>query len=61
MADAHKHKTTSWVSVSLIVLASVVLAFAFIQQSVALAVAGGVLTLAGIVVGVTGGIMDDAH
>jgi xanthine/uracil permease len=61
MAEAHKHKTTSWVTVLLIVLASVVLAAALILQSIPIAVVGGILLLAGLVVGITGGIMDDAH
>lgn len=58
---AHKHKTTSWITVLLIVVASVVLAFAFIAKSVPLAIAGGVVLLAGVVLGITSGIMDDAH
>ena len=58
---AHKHKTTSWITVALIVVASIVLAFAFVLQSVPLAVVGGVVLVAGIVLGITGGIMDDAH
>ena len=58
---AHKHKTTSWITVLLIVAASVVLAFAFVLKSVVLAVIGGVVLLAGAVLGITGGIMDDAH
>lgn len=58
---AHKHKTTSWITVLLICIASVVLGFAFVFQSVPLAVVGGVVMLAGIVLGITGKIMDDAH
>jgi cadmium resistance protein CadD (predicted permease) len=58
---AHKHKTSSWITVLILILASVVLAFAFILQSVPLAVVGGVLTVAGIVLGVVYGVMDDAH
>ena len=58
---AHKHKTTSWITVLLIVAASVVLAFAFVLKSVVLAVVGGVLLVAGAVLGITSGIMDDAH
>ncbi len=58
---AHKHKTTSWITVLLIVAASVVLAFAFILQSIPLAIAGGVVLVAGAVVGIVYGIMDDAH
>ena len=60
-AEKHKHKTSSWITVLLITAASVVLGFAFVFQSVALTVVGGVLLLAGLVLGVTGKIMDDAH
>ena len=58
---AHKHKMTSWATVGLLVAASIILGFAFVLQSVLLAVVGGVLLVAGVVLGVTGGIMDDAH
>ena len=57
---AHKHKTSSWITVGLITLASIVLGFAFVLQNIPLAIVGGVLMLAGVVLGVTGGIMDDA-
>lgn len=59
--QAHKHKTSSWITVLLICAASIVLGFAFVLQSVPLAVAGGVVGLVGLVLGVTGKIMDDAH
>ena len=58
---AHKHKMTSWITVALITVASIVLGFAFVLQSIPLAVVGGVLLVAGMVLGITGGIMDDAH
>ncbi len=58
---AHKHKAMSWVTVALIVVASVVLGIAFVAQSIPLAVVGGALLVAGIVTGVVGGIMDDAY
>lgn len=58
---AHKHKVTSWVTVGLLVVASIVLGFAFVFQSIPLAVVGGVAGIAGIVLGITGRIMDDAH
>ncbi len=58
---AHKHKMSSWITVALITVASIVLGFAFVFQSIPLAVVGGVLLIAGIVLGITGGIMDDAH
>lgn len=62
MADtAHRHKTTSWITVLLIVLASVLLGIAMVARSMPLAVVGGVVLLAGAVLGITGRIMDDAH
>lgn len=61
MADGHTHKTTSWVAVLLIVVSSVILGFAFVLQSLPLAVAGGVVGVAGFVVAMAYGLMDDAH
>ena len=58
---AHKHKMTSWITVLLLVAASIVLGFAFVLQSIPLAVVGGVLGIAGVVMGVTGRILDDAY
>ena len=58
---AHKHKMTSWITVALITVASIVLGFAFVLQSIPLAIVGGVLLVGGMVLGITGGIMDDAH
>ena len=58
---AHKHKMTSWITVARITVASIVLGFAFVLQSIPLAVVGGVLLLGGMVLGITGGIMDDAE
>ncbi len=55
------HKASSWVVVVLITVASIVLAFAFVLQNIPLAVVGGVIALAGVVLGITSGIMDDAH
>ena len=57
---AHKHKRSSWITVALLTVASIVLGFAFVLQSIPLAIVGGVLTVAGVVLGITGGIMDDA-
>ena len=57
---AHKHKRSSWITVGLITLATIVLGFAFVLQNIPLAIVGGVLLIAGIVLGITGGIMDDA-
>ena len=61
MAAGHSHKTTSWVTVVLIIVASVLLGFALPLDSVPLAIAGGVLLLVGLVMGVAFRIMDDAH
>jgi MFS superfamily sulfate permease-like transporter len=58
---AHKHKLSSWITVALLIVSSVVLGFAMVLQSIPLAVVGGVVGVAGIVLGVTGKIMDDAH
>jgi hypothetical protein len=58
---AHKHKMTSWITVAVVTVASIVLAVAFVARSVPMAIAGGVLLVIGIVLGITGGIMDDAE
>ena len=60
MAGEHSARATSWVSVILIVVASVLLGFALPMHSLALAIAGGVVLLAGVVVGLMFGILDDA-
>ena len=61
MAGEHSARATSWVSVILIVVASVLLGFALPMHSLALAIAGGVVLLAGAVVGLMFGILDDAY
>ena len=61
MAGGHNVKPTSWVTVALIIVASVLLGFALPMESVALGVAGGVLFLAGLVTAVVFRIMDDAY
>lgn len=58
---AHGHKMSSWVVVGLITLASIVLGIAFVMQSIPLAILGGVVALAGAVLGAVTGIMDDAY
>lgn len=58
---ADKHKLTSWITVLLLIAASIVLGFAFVLESVPLAVVGALIGLAGVVLGVTGKIMDDVH
>ena len=58
---AHKHKATSWATVILLTLASVVLGFAFVLRSVPLAVIGGIMLVVGCVLAFVYRIMDDAH
>lgn len=58
---AHKHQTSSWITVGLITTASIILGFAFVFRSVLLTVLGMALLVVGVVMGVTGRIMDDAH
>lgn len=58
---AFKHKATSWATVGLICVASIMLGFAFVLTSVPLAVLGGVIGMAGLVLGVMFKILDDAH
>ena len=58
---ANKHKMTSWITVGLICVASIVLGFAFVLTSITLTVIGLILGVAGMVLGFTGKILDDAH
>ncbi len=59
--SGHNVKASSWVTVALIVIASVLLGFALPMHSLALAIAGGVVMLAGLVMAVSYHIMDDAY
>lgn len=61
METEQKHKLSSWMTVVVIVVATVLLAFAFVAQSVPLGIVGAVVAFIGLVMGVAGGIMDDAH
>ncbi len=61
MAGEHAHKVTSWVVVALIVVASIILGFAFVLQSLPLGIIGGVLGVIGLVMGAVTGLMDDAY
>ena len=61
MAGEHSARATSWVTVILIVIASVLLGFALPLQSLPLAIVGGVVLLAGAVTGIVFGILDDAY
>ena len=61
MAGGHNVKATSWVTVVLIIVASILLGFALPLKSLALTIAGGVLLLAGLIMGAVFRIMDDAY
>jgi hypothetical protein len=61
MAGGHNVKVTSWVTVALIIVASVLLGFALPLHSIALTVVGGIVLIAGIAMGVAFRIMDDAY
>ena len=61
MAGGHNVRATSWVTVTLIVVASILLGFALPLHSLPLAIAGGVILLAGLVTGGVYHIMDDAY
>ena len=55
------HKMTSWMVVGLVTVASIVLGFAFVLQSIPLAIVGGVVLLGGVMMGFVTGIMEDVH
>lgn len=61
MAGGHNVKTTSWVTVALIIIGSTLLGFALPMHSLPLGIAGGVVTLVGLVIGGVYRIMDDAY
>ena len=61
MAGGHNVKATSWVTVVLIIVASVLLGFALPMESMALGVIGGALLVIGLVTAVVYRIMDDAY
>lgn len=60
-ADAHRTKTSSWITVGFVVLGFIILGIALPLTSVPLAIIGGVILLVGVVTGLTGKIMDDVH
>jgi hypothetical protein len=61
MAGEHSARATSWVTVVLIVVASVLLGFALPMQSLVLGIVGGVVLLVGVIMGAVFGILDDAY
>ena len=58
---AHKHKMTSWLTVLVLIVSSVVIGVAFVVQSVPMGVVGAVIGVVGLVMAVAFKVMDDAH
>lgn len=61
MADGHRSKPTSWATVVVIIVGSILLGFALPMQSVLLGVLGGVVFLVGVVMAFAFRIMEDFH
>ena len=61
MAESHNARMTSWVTVALIILGSILLGFALPMESIVLGVLGGVAIVAGIITGFAFRIMDDYY
>jgi membrane-bound ClpP family serine protease len=61
MAEGHRSKPTSWATVLVIILGSIILGFALPMQSVVLGVLGGVVFLVGIGMAFAFRIMEDFH
>ena len=61
MAGSHNARMTSWVTVGLIILGSILLGFALPMESLALGIAGGVAVVAGVITGFAFRIMDDYY
>jgi uncharacterized membrane protein YoaK (UPF0700 family) len=58
---AHKHQVTSWITVLVLIVSSIVIGVAFVAQSVPLGIAGVVIGLVGVAMMVVFKVMDDAH
>ena len=61
MAGDHNVRTTSWITVALIIVASTLLGFALPLRSLALAIVGGIVMVIGLIMGGIYRIMDDAY
>ena len=61
MAESHNARMTSWVTVGLIILGSILLGFALPMGSIALGIAGAVAVVAGVITGFAFRIMDDYY
>jgi len=61
MAESHNARMTSWVTVGLIILGSILLGFALPMESLILGIAGAIAVIAGVVTGFAFRIMDDFY
>jgi TRAP-type mannitol/chloroaromatic compound transport system permease large subunit len=61
MAEGHSSKPTSWATVVVLILGFILLGFALPMESLILGIVGGVVLLAGIVMGFAFQIMEDFH
>lgn len=61
MAEGHRSKPTSWATVAVLIVGSILLGFALPMQSIVLGVIGGLLFAAGIVMAFAYRIMEDFH
>ena len=58
---AHKHQLTSWITVIVLIVSSIVIGVAFVMQSVPLGIVGAVIGLVGVIMLVVFKVLDDAH
>ena len=61
MAEGHNTKPTSWATVVVVIVGFILLGFALPMESVLLGVAGAVLLVVGLVMGVAFRIMEDTY
>ena len=61
MAESHNARMTSWVTVALIILGSILLGFALPMESLVLGILGAIVVIAGVITGFAFRIMDDFY
>jgi hypothetical protein len=59
--QAHKSKTSSWITVGIITVGFIILGFAGPVESWALGITGAVVVLIGVIMGFASKIMEDVH
>jgi len=58
---AHKHQVTSWITVVVLIVSSIVIGVAAVIKSVPVGVVGAIIGLVGIGMLIAFKVMDDAH